>query len=300
MICHPDYVPLSELMMRFDWFSAVRRIWQAQQAYSRSISDDGRYLEVSLQWMTPGENVEFCVLNSLGAHSFISGPQNQVSSFSQAYFRSMLHEARLTLTVTQVLEEMKRRDPTAVLPAEFLRHQRFAGYPKDIIAQAAEKGTSLAVEAWETGFVYGFTRPALFYDRGTYAISLSAISYVAAALQQNTTGFVDDAVAMLKPFEGWVWCTDRKYVDSGDWLRAVNENLEASCLDLAQFEAGSDAVKIGRPRKEEAAADVFDRLYPAGRSETWKVVADKVSEEMGVKVSETLLQRIIRKRKKNG
>lgn len=92
----------------------------------------------------------------------------------------------------------------------------------------------------------------------------------------------------LLPYEGYVLSIRDsdvpKHQDIAVSLLPIGSNGDARA---------DDAKPMGRPRLQEAAAELFRRLYPEGRKKsTWKEVIYRLETE-GVSVSETTLKRAI-------
>lgn len=96
----------------------------------------------------------------------------------------------------------------------------------------------------------------------------------------------DDAIRDLGDLDGWVVCYPSNEIElSTESLVALWDNFQSNGSQVAQ--------KLGRPRRQEEAAQAYHRIYPHGHGTTpWKEVIAQLADA-GIGVSQKTLQRAL-------
>jgi len=141
----------------------------------------------------------------------------------------------------------------------------------------------------------------LLINQNTWTIDLSLFRFVMENDSSQEPSFHGETIEhanFLERFEGYALCVPEKhYHDKWQqhWHGIASRKIARFESLESGFESNDQNTNPGRPRKREAVAETYQRLFPHGRQgSTWKQVMLKIEQDSGIRASVDTLKRALK------
>ena len=149
---------------------------------------------------------------------------------------------------------------------------------------------------WKANMIdnLGQTLPNLFLESNFFSVDLRLFHFVRSKLDDDSKFDRDiiQTAERLKPVEGMFLCVPKRHVDENwdnHWSNILERTRRSDADGIFDQET---SFGVGRPRKQEALVNSYNRLFPEGRGGmTWKEVIKAIEEDTGLTASVDTLRR---------
>lgn len=293
MFCPEGYIPAVWLWGEITpqlYESLIKSVWEWYEN-DKATDVGAEFLLQQFMRMTPMDRMDLRILYSIADLCFICSPTGQVLKFDIASILTKASHWDINAGVLKHYldsEFISRKESEEIISLSQVKCYDYSFYVDKLREDIKEKVViNFAEFARKYGWLYSHQYIPPFFERTGFTINFRAFDLFARNDDPSTYRLAP-VLDILRPFEGWAICTKAEY---------LTDSWRNDLIDLIKNDKDSSPTSnlIGRPRrKRDIAIRLYREIYPHGHgSDSWPVVARKISTHAGDYISTDTIQRAI-------